>query len=195
MQRDTLCYAIIQAVKINRNFSGNRQRWIKAPLASDRYRNWLMEQGSLTARLQQKYADFYVEPVCIHYQKPASEEIAAMHIPEQCQAQIREVLLYGSGRPVVFAHSVLPRRSMRGEWHKLGRLGSKPLGAVLFASAQVRRTPLSYKKLSPHHVLYQKAVRYLAEKPQYLWARRSIFSLNDAGIMVVEVFLPELLRT
>ncbi len=195
MQRDALCYAIIQAVKINRNLSGNRQRWINAPLASDRYRNWLMEPGSLTARLQQKYADFYVKPVCIRYQKPASEEFSSMHIPEQCQVQIREVLLYGSGRPVVFAHSVLPRSSLRGEWHMLGRLGSKPLGAVLFANAQVKRTPLSYKKLSPHHGLYQKAACYLIEKPQYLWARRSVFSLNGAGIMVVEVFLPDLLCT
>ncbi len=195
MQRDALCYAIIQTVKINRNFSGNRQRWIKAPLASDLYRNWLMEPGSLTARLQQKYADFYVKPVCIRNQKPVSEEVAAMHIPPQCQVQIREVLLYGSGRPVIFAHSVLPRKSLRGEWHMLGQLGNKPLGAVLFANAQVKRTPLSYKKLSSHHVLYQKAARYLKAKPQYLWARRSIFSLNGAGIMVVEVFLPDLLRT
>ncbi len=195
MQRDALCYAIIQAVRINKNFTGNRQRWIKAPLMSERYRNWLMEQGSLTARLQQKYADFYVKPVSIRYQKPASEEFAAMHIPEQCQVQIREVLLYGSGRPVVFAHSVLPRSSLRGEWHMLGRLGSKPLGVVLFGNAQVKRTLLSYKKLSPHHVLYQKAACYLSAKPQSLWARRSIFSLNGAAIMVVEVFLPDLLRT
>lgn len=195
MQRDALCYAIIRAVKINRIFSANRNRWLKAPLVSGRDRGWLMEQGSLTARLQQKYTDFYVKPVCIRNQKPVSEEVAAMHIPGRCHVQIREVLLYGAGSPVVFAHSVLPRNSLRGEWHELGRLGSKPLGAVLFASARVKRTPLSYKKLSPHHVLYQKAARYLTEKPQYLWARRSIFSLNGAGIMVVEVFLPELLRT
>lgn len=195
MQRDMLCYAIIHAVKINRIFSGKRQRWIKAPFGSGSYRGWLMEQGSLTARLQQKYADFYVKPVCIRYQKPASEEVAVMRIPGQGHVQIREVLLYGAGRPVVFAHSVLPRNSLRGEWKKLGRLGSKPLGAVLFASAQVKRTPLSYKKLSPHHVLYQKAVQYLTAKPAYLWARRSIFSLNGAGIMVVEVFLPDILRT
>ncbi len=195
MQRDALCYAIIHAVKINRIFSANRHRWLKAPFASGSYRGWLVEEGSLTARLQHKYTDFYVKPVCIRNQKPVSEEVAVMHIPGRCHVQNREVLLYGAGSPVVFAHSVLPRNSLRGEWKKLGRLGSKPLGAVLFASAQVTRTALSYKKLSPHHELYQKALRYLTVKPAYLWARRSIFSLNGAGIMVVEVFLPDILRT
>jgi len=107
-------------------------------------------------------------------------------------AQIREVLLYGNGRPVVFAHSVLPRRSLQGEWRSLGRLGNKPLGAVLFANPKVKRTPLSYKKLTANHDLYQAALRYAAGRPEYLWARRSIFSLNCASILVTEVFLPGL---
>lgn len=110
-------------------------------------------------------------------------------------AQIREVLLYGNDRPVVFAHSVLPRKSLHGEWRSLGMLGNKPLGAVLFASPEVKRTPLSYKKLCANHALYQQAMRYLPAKPDYLWARRSIFSLNCASIMVVEVFLPDLVKS
>lgn len=109
-------------------------------------------------------------------------------------AQIREVLLFGHGEPVVFAHSVLPRKSLSGEWRSLGRLGNKPLGAVLFASPKVKRTPLSYKKLTANHALYQAAMPYMAAKPQYLWARRSIFSLNCASIMVIEVFLPGIIK-
>ena len=93
----------------------------------------------------------------------------------------------------MFAHSVLPRGSLRGAWNGLGRLGNKPLGATLFANPKVKRTPLSYKKLTPNHALYQHAIQYLTQKPSYLWARRSIFSLNCANIMVTEVFLPQLL--
>lgn len=95
---------------------------------------------------------------------------------------------------VVFAHSVLPRNSLRGRWLGLSRLGSKPLGATLFANPQVTRTPLAYKKLSPHHALYLHAAKHLADKPAYLWARRSVFGLNCANIMVTEVFLPQLLK-
>ena len=93
---------------------------------------------------------------------------------------------------MVYAHSVLPHRSLRGKWYKLGRLGNQPLGAALFKNMQVTRTPLSYKKLSNNHVLYQKAVKEIAHPPAYLWARRSVFHLNCANILVTEVFLPGL---
>ena len=99
----------------------------------------------------------------------------------------------GDNQPVVFAHSVLPRTSLRGAWNGLGRLGNQLLGATLFANPKVKRTPLSYKKLTPNHALYKHAAQHLTQKPSYLWARRSIFSLNCANIMVTEVFLPQLL--
>lgn len=181
-------------MKINKIISPTRHHWLKLPFSSGQYHGWLIEKSSLTARLQQKYADFYVEAVSVHYQKPAFEEAALLHMAANDSAQIREVLLYGNGKPVVFAHSVLPRKSLHGEWRSLGRLGNKPLGAVLFASPEVKRTPLSYKKLTANHALYQQAMRYVAGQPDYLWARRSIFSLNCASIMVVEVFLLDLLK-
>jgi len=88
----------------------------------------------------------------------------------------------------VFAHSVLPHKSLRGRWLALSRLGNKPLGATLFANPRVKRTALSYKKLSRHHALYKHAAKGLNDKPPYLWARRSVFSLNCANIMLTEVF-------
>jgi chorismate--pyruvate lyase len=157
------------------------------------YRTWLIEADSLTARLQQRYTDFFVQPVHISVHKARYEEAVLLNIPAHKNARIREVLLFGNAQPVVFAHSVLPRKALQGAWRRLGKLGNKPLGAVLFANPNVKRTPLSYKKLSAQHVLYQAAVKHLSTKPDSLWARRSIFSLNGANIMVTEVFLPELM--
>lgn len=182
-------------MKVNTIFSLNRQRWTRTPFLASRYRSWLTESGSLTARLQQNYPDFFVKPVSVSYVKPSAEETSLLHVPGNATAQIREVFLYGNGKPVVFAHSVLPRKSLQGEWRDLGRLGNKPLGATLFANPKVRRTPLTYKKLSAQHALYQAATNNIIAKPSYIWARRSVFSLNCASIMVVEVFLPELIST
>jgi chorismate lyase len=181
-------------VKIQQNRSHPRQQWLKKPMLSGAYRKWLVDTGSLTARLQQRYGKFAVKPVAVKYAKPIQDEAALLHLPAYKAALIREVLLIGNNQPVVFAHSVLPRASLRGTWNGLGRLGNKPLGASLFANPQVKRTPLRYKKLSPQHALYQHAVQHLNHKPAYLWARRSIFSLNCANILVTEVFLPQLLQ-
>lgn len=180
-------------MKVNTIFSSNRQHWTRTPFLASRYRTWLTERGSLTARLQQNYPNFFVKPVSVSYAKPSAEETSLLHVPGNATAQIREVFLYGNGKPIVFAHSVLPRNSLQGEWRDLGRLGNKPLGATLFANPKVKRTPLTYKKLSAQHVLYQTATNGMKAKPAYLWARRSVFSLNCASIMVIEVFLPDLL--
>lgn len=168
-----------------------RQQWLKKPILAKGLQNWLTDNSSLTARLKRQYSHFAVKPIAVKYAKSIQDEAALLHFPEHTTALIREVLLMGNNQPVVFAHSVLPRTSLRGAWHGLGKLGNKPLGATLFANPKVQRTALNYKKLSPNHVLYQRATSHLANKPNYLWARRSIFSLNCANIMVTEIFLPQ----
>jgi chorismate lyase len=99
-----------------------------------------------------------------------------------------------SNQPVVFAHSVLPYVSLRGAWHGLGKLGNKPLGAALFANAKVKRTPLEYKKLPRHHPISMRVTEHVQHVPKVLWARRSVFQLNCARILVTEVFLEQLLK-
>ena len=181
-------------MNIQQHSLNHRSQWLRKPFASNHFSAWLIETGSLTARLQQRYAQFAVQAVRLGDAKPLQEEADLLRAPSHQVALIREVLLKGNGQSVVFAHSVLPKSSLRGEWHRLGRLGSKPLGAILFSNPKVTRTPLSYKKLSANHALYQHAIQHSLQKPSYLWARRSIFSLNCAKIMVTEVFLPALIN-
>lgn len=185
-------------MKIQQNLASTRQRWLKQPIQANKFQLWLIDNGSLTARLQQCFSKFAVVPLSVKYAKLIQDEVALLRQSDYQIALIREVLLMGDNQPVVFAHSVLPRASLRGAWNRLGRLGNKPLGATLFANPKVKRTALSYKKLTPNHALYQHATRHLAQKPDvrkppYLWARRSIFCLSCASIMVTEVFLPQLL--
>ncbi len=185
-------------MKIQQNLASTRQRWLNKPILACKLQPWLIDNGSLTARLQQRFSKFAVEPIAVKYAKLIQDEAGLLRQSIHKTALIREVLLMGDNQPVVFAHSVIPSASLRGAWNGLGRLDNKPLGATLFANPKVKRTALSYKKLTPNHALYQHATQHLAQepdvrKPPYLWARRSIFSLSCANIMVTEVFLPQLL--
>jgi chorismate lyase len=186
--------AIIHLVKIQQNLSQPRQRWLKKPMLCGAYRKWLIDNGSLTARLQQRYSKFAVKPVTVKYAKPIVDEAALLHLPKHKTALIREVLLLGNNQAVVFAHSVLPRASLRGAWNGLGRLGDRPLGAALFANPKVKRTPLEYKKLSCQHPISMRLAEHMQRSPKALWARRSVFQLNCARILVTEVFLSKLLE-
>ncbi|MFA7242418.1 MAG: chorismate lyase [Sulfuricellaceae bacterium] len=155
------------------------------------YRPWLLAQGSLTRRIVSRCAAFGVRGVQL--QNGWWESAEAGGKGGRQRALLREVCLYCGATPLVYAHSVLPLASLRGAWQALRRLGDRPLGEVLFSDPQVRRAPLHYKKLHPRHWLYRRACRYLVAPPPFLWARRSVFTLNRRTIQVTEVFLPGIL--
>ncbi len=157
------------------------------------YRNWLVDDGSLTRRLQLRCRDFMVRPARLVNAKPQADEAQLLSCASRKRALLREVQLHCGGEPVVFAHSVLPFDSLRGAWQGLGRLGNKPLGGALFADSRVTRAPLQFKKLTKHHPLYLRATAHLQVLPDALWARRSVFRLHHAAILVTEVFLPRVL--
>ena len=177
-----------------RNHYRHRNTWQSTAMCSSKQKNWLTHNGSLTARLKVRYADFAVQPVKVQFAKAYADEFSLVGLKINQHALIREVLLSGNGQPVVFAHSVLPRASLRGAWYKLGKLGNKPLGAALFANPMVKRTPLQYKKLPRQHPISMRVAEQLQMAPKALWARRSVFMLNCAKILVTEIFLPTLMK-
>ena len=184
-------------MKIRSQSSSIRTRWLKQPIQSGAYRTWLIDRGSLTQRLQGKSRYFNVRALRLNRAKPQMDEAKILNIPQQQSALLREVLLLDQQQPLIFAHSVLPDKSVRGAWLGLSRLGNKPLGAALFSDPQVTRTPLEYKKINRQHALYRQAIKHLENPPNALWARRSVFQLSSAferhAIMVTEVFLPNIL--
>ena len=154
---------------------------------------WLHDHGSLTLRIQQRCNQFAVRPVRSGLARIAYDESALLGMAPQQLAYSREVFLYADGRPVVFAHSTCTTQHLRGVWAALGGLGNKPLGAMLFAHPLVERRPLRFKALPLSHPLYQRAT-ISGNVPGRLWARRSLFYLHGAPLLVTEVFLPEILQ-
>lgn len=167
---------------------------MRKPINSGLYRTWLIERGSLTRRLQMACQTFKVEPVQSQHGRALPEEAELLKLKPWRKAMIREVYLHCNETPVVFAHSVLPCRSLRGGWQGLGRLGTRPLGAALFSDPRVMRTPLTFKKIPTQHALYGKAVQRIQGAASELWARRSVFYLGKSAILVTEIFLPQVLK-
>lgn len=155
---------------------------------------WLHDHGSLTLRIQQRCGRFAVQGVRSGLARIAFDEAALLGIAPHQFAWSREVFLYADDQPVVFAHSTCARQHLRGAWSSIRALGNRPLGAVLFAHPLVERQPLHYKALHAHHPLYRSAAAALDIAPDRLWARRSLFYLHDAPLLVTEVFLPEILK-
>lgn len=154
---------------------------------------WLRDRGSLTQRIQQRCKHFAVKNEYSGLARIARDESALLGISPQHLAYSREVFLYADEQPVIFAHSALAPEHLRGAWLAVQTLGNKPLGALLFAHPLVERKPLHYKALRNTHPLYRRAATGLIDPPHRLWARRSLFYLHGAPLLVTEVFLPGIL--
>lgn len=168
-----------------------RHNWLAHAFRTPRVlRSGLSDRGSLTRRLQTRYADFRVELLAHGLDRPFCDETDALHMRRATRAYVRNVLLIGDGQARVFAHSVLPRAGLRGGWNGISRLGSKPLGEALFSNPRIRRLGLTLRRIDARHPLYRAARSHTGITARYLWARRSVFCLNGYPLMVSEVFLP-----
>lgn len=153
---------------------------------------WLHDHGSLTQRIQQRCERFSVHPVRSGLARIARDEAALLGIREHQLAYSREVFLHADDKPVVFAHSACAPQHLHGVWASLGGLGNRSLGSMLFTHPLVERQPLCFKALRKRHPLHQR-VATMMPVPELLWARRSLFILHDAPLLVTEIFLPQIL--
>ncbi len=168
--------------------------WKTLPPEKNGYAPWLRDRRSLTLRIRQRCDKFSVRNVCDCLMTTTHDETALLGLPSRQKIYTREVFLIADDKPEVFAHSVVAPYHLRGAWHSLEHLGNRPLAALLFAHPLVRREPLHYRTLKPNHPLFRRATVTPGTSPLQYLARRSLFTLYGAPLLVTEVFLPDILN-
>ena len=161
-----------------------------APLAESGMRAWLLQQGSLTARIASRCRDFNVRLLFQGRARVAHEEASLLGLRSAEHACGRDVLLCCGADALVYGHSVLRYADLRGGWRVLAGWGAQPLGHALFSDARIERSPFAFRRLGAMHPLYCAAARAVGRALQPLWARRSLFWSGAAPLLVTEVFLP-----
>ena len=157
---------------------------------------WLRDRGSLTGRLQ-AMGMFSVRLLRQGLAVPTLDEAAELGIKNKRVAWVREVALLCDSHPMVFAHSVLPYRPRGPMCRWFARMGTRSLGALLFAHAGFKRGKLKSRRLDHRHPLFAPALAAILHPNsprKHLWARRSIFSFGTQSVLVTEVFSPEICR-
>lgn len=149
-------------------------------------RRWLLDDGSLTGRLiDQHRGQFSVRRLYQGWEVPLPSERKLLGLPHRQLAIVREVALMQGNNTVVFARSVLPISSLTGKLAHLRRLHNRPLGAILFSHAGMRRSPFEVARLDGATDYIPGPLRQQAAA----WARRSRFTIENRALMVSEVFL------
>lgn len=144
--------------------------------------SWLLETGSLTARLKQLGA-FHLQLISEQQQELPVSLQQRWH----CQyGTCREVLMSLAQQPVIYAQSFWPA-STTAALAPLAQLGAMPLGEYIFAQPDLQRSPIEIAQL---HV---DAAVLAAGKAGDCFARRSFFSVAGHELLVQEVFLNDVL--
>lgn len=174
-----------------------RHAWLRclSSLGPERHlRAWLLDDGSLTARLQ-GHGQFSVRVLTQGFKKPSADESSRFGLAPSQKVWVREVTLLVDGEALVFAHTVHPATPRGPVTRWLARLGARSLGSMLFSRPGFARGPLSCCQLDHRHRLHGPAAKALGlptDGP--LWARRSLFGFRGQQVLVTEVFSPALLR-
>ena len=162
---------------------------------SGRLRVWLLDNGSLTRRLRAVCNEpFRVKIVAQGWVPPLINEAHHLNIALHRRIFRREVVLLCGERPMVYARTVIPARTLKGRLSRLAKLGEKPLGEILFNDPHIQRRDLEIARLQPGELLFENARRLLPDaqkKPiDAIWGRRSTFAYHDKRLLVSEIFLP-----
>lgn len=151
---------------------------------------WLAEPGLLTARVRAACGDGTQFRMLRLQSAPLSPELQARLGVTDATCLLREVEFSCFGVRWIFAQSAFPDSTVaRYPW--LRDLGETPLGESLRGVAGVERDPLEYAQLPAGHALRGSATE---DGSTALWARRAVYRLGGAPIVVQELFLSGLGR-
>lgn len=152
--------------------------------------SWLHESGSLTQRLKQRYGDdFAVNLLLQNWAHGFNEETATLKQHPLRFQLVREVILCANNRPLILARTVIPPATLAFANRQLSRLGTRPLGEVIFAYRDLKIEQRSFASMA---FQLSKFEPRNSQTSVHIWGRRSQYCIDGHPLLVAEFFLPEL---
>ncbi len=155
-------------------------------------RQILLCRGSLSRHLDRRcHGGLRLELLSQRWVRPTRQERQFLCMGDRERAMLREVLLKHGTDILVYAHTVIPIRSLSSKNRSLLRLRQFPIGRLLFSAVGSGRQETEYALL-PAPCFLVAACPELEGSTEPIWARRSIFRLRSFPLLVTEYFLPAL---
>jgi chorismate lyase len=164
------------------------------PLAADDVRrDWLLEPGSLTRKLQAERDGAFRLELITQVAEPLPVAVATMlDSAAGDPGHRREVRLFAGETACISARSYWPEITERDQdW--LDDLGERPLGEALFTHPEASRGPIEVACIAGGDRRSEPLLAGATAAADEVWARRSVFRIGGAApLLVHEYFLPAL---
>ncbi|GLS89631.1 putative chorismate pyruvate-lyase [Psychromonas marina] len=155
---------------------------------TEKITSWLCDHNSLTQKLELQFNHFFVEVKQQVYIKPNCT-LSPMFKNED-KILVREVFLHCENKPVVFAQTEIPFSTLTEQQAELAEIGKQSLGKILFQDPTMLRGQIEVTEFKQGSLFHQLATDFQQPANHSLWARRSLFYLNNKPLLVSELFLP-----
>lgn len=157
--------------------------------ASEVIRGWLTFEGLLSTRMRELFGPAFSLRVRREWDTDSDPNVSTRLGCADGPFRVREIEIWNGKQRAMFAQSYFPSLTF-GQQPWLLKLGDTSLGERLAVLSDVARGPLEFKRL----VWGDPLSRAAQTAASVVWARRSVFSVSGAPLLVTEVFLPELER-
>jgi len=180
-----------QSVLFNREPAWRENRIGTRHQLPETVQSWTFESGSLTQRLRAVYGDAVAVKVLFQqWRVPFLTERCLLKLPEHRVCLSREVLLHADGKPLILARTIIPATTIKIA-SSLARLGTRPLGEVIFSYPKLERIAMDVTLINPAY--WTTSALTTADIEQPLWGRRTVYAIKHQQMLVSEFFLPEIL--
>ena len=114
-------------------------------------------------------------------------ESYVLGIPTRIFAHIREITMGTAEKDWLFARTVIPMATLSGRATRLKRMGTTPLGKILFGPLNAERIEMKLDLVFADEVGLGD---WGIPKNFSLWQRSSIFTLDSGPLLISEILLP-----
>ena len=158
----------------------------------DHSRHWLIKSKKLSPVFKTLCRQLTVHRLPQTWTLCFDDEYASLNIPQSAKTFIREVYLLGDNVAWSFGRVVIPEPTYHHWKVQFDTLGENPIGEhLLYKNKAVTRTDFSFCELTPEHPLYQNANQTYVSNTSSLWARRSVFRIDEHyPLLISDVILP-----
>jgi len=165
------------------------QEEVSASRCSKKVLSWLLDESSLTKKLEQQCNQFNVQ-VKQQVNTNTHGTPLSPYFTHSEAILVREVILHCDNKATVFAQTEIPHSTLSSTQEKLTNLGSESLGRVLFKDKTLQRGKIEVAEFTVGSPIHDFIASLEQPCDHSLWARRSLFYLGEKPLLVSEVFLP-----
>ena len=160
-------------MKLKQNSSWMTYKEMINQVKNDSIKSWLSESGPITKRIS---ANENFELNLLREEIDEVDETEKKYLGNSIgDVKVREVLLLGDKVPKVYAKSLIPVKTIKKGFSKLGSLGTKPLGDILFEKNIFNKIDVMYSSFEHEDSIF--------------WGRKTKYLVKNLPFSVMEIFL------